>query len=142
SALLSAFAVMNMSGITVENSPDQLTIRTSAIEASVRKKGYVTGVAAGSFVDRKTGFHDAGFGLDIVDWLMEPGSDAAYRDKLSGDLRYDFDNLLHGKRAKRCIEGPQICTQAKEVSPQLIRGAGFVAVRTRWNYRIAAPDKK
>ena len=50
---------------------------------------------------------DAGFGLDIVDWLMEPGSDAAYRDHLSGDLTYDFNNLVHGKRAKRSVKRPR-----------------------------------
>src|SRR5207248_49613 len=94
-------------GFEIREDAEQIRIRSSALEAAVRKRGYVSGVAAGSFIDRKTGFHDTGFGLDIVDWLMEPGSDTAYRDRLTGDLRYDFDNLLHGKRAKRCIEGPQ-----------------------------------
>ena len=46
-----------------------------AVEAVVRKKGYVSGVAGGSLLDRETGFRDLGYGLDIVDWLMEPGSE-------------------------------------------------------------------
>src|SRR5919109_220819 len=71
------------------------------------------GVEAQSFLDKKTGFRDQGYGLDIVDWLMEPGSDEAYRDHLPGDLPYLFNNLVHGKRPKRSIEGPQICTRAK-----------------------------
>src|SRR5437868_6221604 len=103
------------SGFEVVEDADQISIRGSALAAVIRKDGYVSGVAGGSLVDRKTGFHDAGFGLDIVDWLIEPGSDAAYRDHLSGDLTYDFNNLVHGKRAKRSVEGPQICTKADNV---------------------------
>jgi alpha-L-fucosidase len=127
--------------ITVRDDADQIDISTTAIAASIRKKGYVSGVAGGSFVDRKTGFHDAGFGLDIVDWLMEPGSDAVYRDKLPGDLPYDYNNLVHGSRAKRSIEGPQICTQAKELSPRVIHGKDFVAITMDYTYRLAAPGK-
>jgi len=90
--------------IEVLDEGDQVRIRTSALEAAVRKRGYVSGVAAGSLLDRKSGFRDAGFGLDIVDWIMEPGSDEAYRDQLAGDLPYLFNNSHHGKRAKRSIE--------------------------------------
>ena len=46
------------------------------------------------------------------------------------------------KRPKRSIEGPQICTQAKELSPEVIRGKGFVAVRQQFKYRTAAPGKE
>ena len=126
----------------IHQNNDQISIATPHIEASVRKKGYVSGVAAGSLVDKKTGFRDAGFGLDIVDWIMEPGSDEAYRDKLDGELIYRFNTPNHGKRPKRSIEGPQICTQAKEVSPRVIRGNGFVAVRTSYKYKTAAPGKR
>jgi hypothetical protein len=127
---------------TVEDHPDRIEIATKDLQAQVRKRGYVSGVAGGTLVDRKTGFHDAGFGLDIVDWLMEPGSDEAYRDRLVGDLKYEFNNRVHGRRAKRSIEGPQICTQAMEVQPEVLRGKDWVGVRTRFRYRIAAPGKK
>lgn len=130
-----------LADIRIAEHADQIDITTSAVSASIRKKGYVSGVAGGTFVDRKTGFHDAGFGLDIVDWLMEPGSDAAYRDRLPGDLPYEFNNLIHGSRPKRTIEGPQICTQAKELSPRVIRGRDFVAVTMDYTYRLAAPGK-
>ena len=89
-----------------------------------------------------TGFRDAGFGLDIVDWIMEPGSDEAYRDKLPGDLPYLFNNRYHGKRPKRSIEGPQICTKAGELSPRVIKGADFVAIKQDYQYHLAAPGKK
>ncbi len=121
---------------------EQIKIVTPQLEAAVRKKGYVSGVAAGSFLDKKTGFRDAGFGLDIVDWIMEPGSDEDYRDKLDKELVYHFGNRVHGKRQKRSIEGPQICTQARQLAPRVIRGKDFVAIRQQFKYRTAAPGKK
>lgn len=126
---------------SVTETDAEVRIHGTAIDAAIRKKGYVTGVMAGSFVDRKTGFHDLGFGLDIVDWIMEPGSDEAYRNQLAGDLAYPFGNLWHGKTPKRSIEGPQICTQAKELCPKVIQGSDFVAIEQGWAYRIAAPGK-
>ncbi len=82
-----------------------------------------------------------GFGLDIVDWLMEPGSDESYRDQLPKDLRYEFNNLFHGRIAKKSIEGPQICTKAGRVEPVVIRGNNFVGVKTKYQYKIAAPGR-
>ncbi len=126
----------------VAEDAQEIKIRTHALEAVVRKKDYVSGIAGGSFLDRKTGFRDAGFGLDIVDWILEPGSDEAYRDRLEGDLAYLFNNAYHGKIPKKTIEGPQICTQAKELRPRVIRGPDFIAVQQSFQYRIAAPGKK
>jgi hypothetical protein len=126
----------------ITENDDEIKIETSTLEAAIRKRGYVTGVKAASFLDQKTGFRDAGFGLDIVDWIMEPGSDEAYRDQLDKELVYQFGNSYHGKTPKRSIEGPQICTQAKELSPRVIRGSDFVAVTMEFQYRTAAPGKK
>src|SRR6516165_9809898 len=112
----------------------RIRIETSALEASIRKEGYVSGVEAQSFLDKKTGFRDLGYGLDIVDWLMEPGSDEAYRAQLPGDLPYLFNNSYHGKRAKRSIEGPQICTKARKLSPKIIEGKDFVAIKQDYTY--------
>ena len=125
----------------VEETDERISIKGAAIEAAVRKKGYVSGVEGGSFLDVKSGFRDLGFGLDIQDWIMEPGSDAAWRDRLQGDLAYDYNNLFHGKRPKRSVEGPQICTQAKQLQPRVVEGRGFVAVEQQWQYRIAAPGQ-
>ena len=97
---------------------EQITIVTPQLEASIRKTGYVSGVAGGSFVDRKTGAKDLGFGLDIVDWIMEPGSDQEYRNEIDGELVYRYNNLYHGQQPKRSIEGPQICTKALSLSPE------------------------
>ena len=126
----------------INENDQRITIVGDALQAAIRKTGYVSGVEAQSLVDVKTGAHDLGFGLDIVDWLMEPGSDAAYRDKLPGDLPYKFNNLVHGKRAKKSIEGPQICTQAGTLMPTIIHGNEFVAVKQSHKYTLAAPGKK
>ena len=129
-------------GIQVSQNDTEIRIDTPQLAAVVRKKGYVTGVAGGSFLDKATGFRDAGFGLDIVDWIMEPGSDEAYRDRLDKELIYHYGNSYHGRRAKRSIEGPQICTQARELEATVLRGKDFVAVRQGFTYRTAAPGKK
>jgi hypothetical protein len=128
--------------IRVEETDQKITLSTPQLDAAINKKGYVTGIAGGSLIDKQTGFHDAGFGLDIVDWIMQSGSDEAYRDQLPKEMVYQFNNAYHGKIPKRSIEGPQICTQAKELSPQVVRGKDFVAIKTAWNYRTAAPGKK
>jgi hypothetical protein len=112
-----------------------------SLEASIRKTDYVTGVEGRSLLDRATGARDQGYGLDIVDWLMEPGSDEAYRSRLPGDLPYLFNNAYHGKRAKRSIEGPQICTKAGALTPRVVTGKDFVAVRQDYRYHLAAPGK-
>ena len=131
------------SEIRVTETDDAIQISTSRLEAAIRKKGYVSGVARQSFLDKKTGFRDPGFGLDIVDFLMEPGSDEAYRDQIEGrSIVYEFGNLFHGKRAKRLIEGPQICTRARELDPVVIRGDDFLAVRQKFKYHIAAPGRQ
>ncbi len=33
----------------------------------------MTGVEKGSFLDKQTGFREAGDGLLVIDWIMEPG---------------------------------------------------------------------
>jgi hypothetical protein len=115
------------------------------LTAAICKKGYVSGVANQSLLDKSTGFRDPGFGLDIADWIMEPGSDATYRDRLPAALVYRNDgdsHLYHGSRPKRSIEGPQICTQAGQLRPSIIRGKDFVAIRQQFTYHLAAPGKQ
>lgn len=125
----------------IEETEERIKLNGEAVEAAVRKKGYVSGIEGGTFLDRRSGARDLGFGLQIQDWIMEPGSDAAYRNQLAGDLPYDFNNPFHGKTPKRSIEGPQICTQARELSPMVIQGRDFVAIEQTWNYRLAAPGR-
>jgi hypothetical protein len=144
SAALSLLATRSVQAESFQVTEDDNEIRivTEHLEATIRKKGYVSGVAGGTFVDKKTGFRDVGFGLDIVDWIMEPGSDEAYRDKLPEHMVYQFGNDYHGRSPKRSLEGPQICTKAGELSPRIIRGKDFVAVQMDYAYRIAAPGHK
>ena len=52
---------------------DGLEIETDCLVARVNAKGYVSGVAANSLLDKKTGARDLGFGLHIMDFLLAPG---------------------------------------------------------------------
>src|SRR5262249_27958321 len=111
--------------IKVEETDTDVVIDTDALQAHIRKKGYVSGVAAGSLLDKKTGARDLGFGLHIMDFLMAPG----WRDD-----RHRRDLKGHGALPKHYVEGPQICTQAKELKPEIGRGEDFVAVRLRYTF--------
>ena len=121
---------------------NQIKLDTDRLEAVIRKKGYVSGVAGGTFLDKKTGFRDVGHGLSIADFILEPGSDEEYRDQIDPQMIYQFGNPWHGKTAKHYIEGPQICTKAKELQPRVIRGRDFVAVVMSHQFPWAAPGRK
>ncbi|HEY7315282.1 MAG TPA: hypothetical protein VH643_38480 [Gemmataceae bacterium] len=112
--------------IKVEESDTDIAIDTDVLQARIRKKGYVSGVAQGSLLDKKTGARDIGFGLHIMDFLMAPG----WRDD-----GYPRDRQVHGDLPKHYVEGPQICTQAKELKPEILKGEDFVAVRLRYTFR-------
>jgi hypothetical protein len=120
--------------IQVKNREDSIQIATDALCAAVNKKGYVSGVAAGTLVDKKTGAKDLGFGVHIMDFLLAPGW-------LDGD-DYSREAKLHGNLPKHHVEGPQICTQAKELKPEIIEGKDFVAVRMSWKFTKARPGLK
>src|SRR5947199_7102781 len=119
--------------IKVQETDTYVQIDTDALQARINKKGYVSGVAAGSLLDRKTGARDVGFGLHIMDFLLAPG----WRDD-----GYARDPKVHGNLPKHYVEGPQICTQAKRLAPEIIRGKDFVAVRLRFRFTTAAPGLK
>jgi ubiquinone/menaquinone biosynthesis C-methylase UbiE len=111
--------------IRVDDAEDYIQIDTEALQARIRKKGYVSGIEKGTFVDKKTGARELGFGLHIMDFLMAPG----WRDD-----GYRRVPKIHGKLPKHYVEGPQICTQAKELKPEILKGDDFVAVRQRYTF--------
>ncbi len=111
--------------IQIQETAQEIQIDTDALQAKIRKKGYVSGVAAGSLLDKKTGARDLGFGLHIMDFLLGPG----WRDD-----EYTRDKKYHGDLPKHYVEGPQICTQAKQLEPEIIRGKDFVAVRMKFRF--------
>jgi hypothetical protein len=111
--------------VTVREVKDGIEIETDQITAKVNSKGYVSGIAGGTFRDKKTGAREAGFGLHIMDFLLAPG----WRDD-----GYTREPKWHGNLPKHYVEGPQICTQAKELNPEVIRGKGFVAVKLRFTF--------
>jgi hypothetical protein len=130
-AFLPAFS--ETPAIQVRETAEFVEIETDALVARIRKKGYVSGVAAGSLLDKKTGARDAGFGLHIMDFLMAPGW------KEDG---YSRDPKVHGNLPKHYVEGPQICTQAKELHPEVIKGKDFVAIRLRYRFTMPASGFK
>src|SRR5882672_7237905 len=119
--------------IKVQETDTYVQIDTDALQARISKKGYVSGVAAGTLHDKKTGARDIGFGLHIMDFLMSPG----WRDD-----DYTREPKIHGNLPKHYVEGPQICTQAKELKPEVIKGKDFVAVRLRYKFHKPAPGMK
>src|SRR5688500_2963432 len=141
----------------------EIKVATDRLEAVIPKtnpKQWMTGIEKGSFLDKATGFREAGDGLMVVDWLMEAGSDEAYGDKVfakdgDGVGRYLWHTNetaeamkahalnAHGStRRKRMVEGPQLCHRMKPVKPEVIRGKDFVAVKTTYKYEYAAPGRK
>ena len=140
----------------------RIRIETAELEAAIPKrnpKQWMTGIEKGSFVDRKTGFREAGDGLMVVDWLMEAGSDESYSGSVIADDghgvgRYrwhenepdpgsrEYAILSHGSsHRKRMIEGPQLCHRMKPVQPDVTRGKDFIAVRTRYRFEYSAPGR-
>jgi len=140
-----------------------IKIETDKLEAVIPKKNpkqWMTGIEKGSFLDKTTGFREIGDGLMVIDWLMEPGSDAGWDEKLfakdgNGVSRYSwYENetdparrhytlMSHGSsHRKRMVEGPQLCHRMKPVQPEIIRGKDFVAVKTTYQFEYAAPGRK
>src|SRR5436190_19214783 len=111
--------------IEVKQTNEFVQVGTDVLQARITKKGYVSGIAAGSLLDKKTGARDLGFGLHIMDFLMAP----EWRDD-----DYPRDQKLHGNLPKHYVEGPQICTQARELKPEVIQGKDFVAVKLRYQF--------
>jgi hypothetical protein len=139
-----------------------ITIETDRLKAVIPKKNpkqWMTGIEKGSFLDKTTGFREAGDGLMVIDWLMEAGSDEAWGDKViapdghgvgrytwhaneTDPARRDYARMAHGtSHRKRMVEGPQLCHRMKPVRPEVIRGKDFVAVKTTYRYEYAAPGR-
>jgi hypothetical protein len=118
-------AASHAADVQVREVKDGLEIETDQFTARINAKGYVSGIAAGSFVDRKTGARELGFGLHIMDFLMAPG----WRDD-----DYSRDPKVHGNLPKHYVEGPQICTKAKELKPEIVRGTNCVAVKVKFQF--------
>jgi hypothetical protein len=145
----------------VEEDDRAIKIETAQLEAVIPKKDpkrWMTGIEKGSFLDKKTGFREAGDGLMVIDWLLEPGSDEEYGAAAFGpggvtryswyenetDPKRRFDFLIaHGSsHRKRMVEGPQLCSRMKPVQPTVVQGPDFVAVETTYQFEFAAPGRR
>jgi len=112
-------------------------IETDALQAQIQTEGYVSGVSAGTLLDKKTNARDLGFGLDIVDFLLEDGEDNPDEPNA-----YHWGDLYHGNIPKRYVELPQICTQAHKLPYGITKAEGFIAVRQWFNWTIATRNRK
>jgi hypothetical protein len=142
---------------------NSIKIETDLLEAVIPKqnpKHWMTGIQKHSFVDKTTGFHEAGDGLMVIDWLMEAGSDAEYSKEVfdpdgnsvgrytwfeneTDPERRNYALMAHGSsHRKRMVEGPQLCHRMKPVKPEVTLGTDFVAVKTTYKYEYAAPGRK
>ncbi len=127
--------------IGVKSLADRIEIDAPRYTATIRKRGYVSGVAEGSFHDKGSGARDLGYGLDIADFLLEPADPSAPIP--SGQYEFGKADPFHGRIPKRYVEGPQICTQARELEPSIHVGPDFVAIRQRYVWNVAhAPRSK
>jgi hypothetical protein len=124
--------------VRVDRGPGgRIRIETDRFDAEVATEGYVSGVAAGTFRDRATGARDLGFGLSVVDFLLEP----ARTDAPIPRGQYPFGDRVHGDIAKRYVEGPQICTRARRLPATFGVGVGdgFAFVRLYYRWHVAYP---
>jgi hypothetical protein len=140
----------------------RIVVDSDRLQAAIPTKNpkhWMTGIEKGSFLDKATGFREAGDGLMVVDWLMEAGSDEAYAAELSAPdgegivpyrwytnetdpERRRYALLAHGSsHRKRIVEGPQLCHRMKPVEPEILCGKDFVAVRTSYRFAYAAPGR-
>jgi len=116
-----------MATISVRDS--DILIETDLLSATIHTAGYVSGVGAGTLLDKTTGARDLGFGLDIADFLMQP-----LPDEPGVAEPYHTGDAYHGNLLKRYVELPQICTQARELPYELLAGEGWVGVRQWYRY--------
>lgn len=121
---------------TIELKDGSAVIDTDQFSAEVCPEGYVSGVKSGSFRDKRAGATDLGHGLDIADFLMQPGRHPR-EDELPEDQQYNMDTTVHGPIEKHFVELPQICTRARKLPMDIIRGDDFVAVKQHWSWTIA-----
>lgn len=121
-------------------------IETDCLEAQIHTEGYVSGVAAGTLLDRSTGTRDLGFGLGIADFLLEEGEDDP-----DASNAYHWGDDHHGNIPKRYVELPQICTKARKVPFEVIGSVEIpsannqismgVGIKQWYNWTIATRNR-
>lgn len=116
-----------------------IEIETDHIQATIQTEGYVSGVMANSFLDKRTGCRDLGFGLSIADFLLEPATERATEPD---QYHVAPEVPPHGNIYKRYVEGPQICTQAKKLPFEIIRGRNFLVVKQWYRFHQDYPPYK
>jgi hypothetical protein len=125
--------------LVVVEAPPNVFVDTDRLFAKVCTEGYTSGVCAGSLFDKATGARDPGWGLDIVDWLMQPDPAAQRLDGRPYPPPYDKESLIRNRVGKPYVETPQICTAARRVAWEVVRGSDFAAVHQWWSWTESSP---
>ena len=113
--------------IKVQETDDYIQIDTDALQAQDPQEGLrQRHRRAAASSTRRPAPATLGFGLHIMDFLLGPG--------WQGRRATRANRNIHGDLPKHYVEGPQICTQAKELKPEIIRGKDFVAVRMQFRF--------
>jgi len=110
-------------------------IETPHLRLEIADSGYVSGIRGGTLRDKATGAVDLGFGLAVADFLLEPADPNVPIPE--GQYEFGPNNAVHGNIPKRYVEGPQICTQAKTLTPVIGRGPDFTTVTMTYRWNVA-----
>ena len=109
-------------------------IETDRYREAVATEGYVSGVAAGSFLDKQTGARDLGFGLSIVDFLLEPAPEGEPVPRASTSSGTSPRRPAEALRRRAAI-----CTMAKRLPATVTVSPDFASVRLNYRWNLAYP---
>ncbi len=129
------------SDLKVVDTPDEIQLSLPHLEAAIRKKGYVSGVKANSLLDRRTGFRDIGFGLDIVDWIMERGATRRIAASSTRNLCTSSATRTTGRPPNGPSKGRKSARRRRCSTRACCGEKTSLAVQQKFNYRTAAPGK-
>jgi hypothetical protein len=125
--------------VSVARSGTALSVETDNLVAAVNTEGYVSGVAAGTLLDKGTGGRELGFGVAIADFLLEPGWEAGPGNPALG--AYAREPAVHGSIPRKYVEGGQICTQARRLDYRVACMNGVVAIKQWCRFWLGAPGR-
>ena len=95
-----------------------IAVENDHYEAAIHTEGYVSGVAGGTFIDKKTGTNDHSFGLDIVDFLLEPALQFAKLEAEMG-IQATYYFLASAPYDLFSVAGGKIATQIAELGHEI-----------------------
>ena len=102
--------------IQVREVKDGLEIETDQLAARIKRRATSAASPPAASSTRRRVRATSASACTSWTFCMAPG----WRDD-----GYTRDPKFHGDLPKHYVEGPQICTQAKELKPEIVRGQGL-----------------